>query len=34
MTAVAPSGTYYVRIRGITSCGLTPPTNEVVVVVP
>jgi glucose/arabinose dehydrogenase len=34
MTAVAPPGTYHVRIRGITSCGLTPPTNEVVVVVP
>jgi glucose/arabinose dehydrogenase len=34
VVAVAPSGTYHVRVRGVTSCGLTPPTNEVVVVVP
>lgn len=29
-----PPGTYYVRIRAVTSCGTTPPSNEVVVVVP
>ncbi|MEZ5289162.1 MAG: fibronectin type III domain-containing protein, partial [Vicinamibacterales bacterium] len=30
----APSGTYYVRVRAITACGNTPPSDEIVVVVP
>jgi hypothetical protein len=29
-----PAGTYYVRIRAVSACGTTPPSNEVTVVVP
>ena len=30
----APGGTYFVRVKAVTPCGITPATNEVVVVVP
>ncbi|MEZ5419889.1 MAG: hypothetical protein R2708_21445 [Vicinamibacterales bacterium] len=30
----APSGTYYVRVRAANAFGVSPPTNEIVVVVP
>jgi glucose/arabinose dehydrogenase len=30
----APSGTYFVRVKAVTPCGITTPSNEVVVVVP
>lgn len=30
----APRGTYFVRVRAANAFGLSPPTNEVVVVVP
>ena len=35
-TALAgvPPGTYYVRLIGVTGCGVTGPSNEVVVSVP
>ena len=33
-SAPAPSGTYYVRVRAANEFGVSPPTNEVVVVVP
>ncbi len=32
-TTVAPFGTYFVRVRGVSSCGVSPPSNEVVVAV-
>jgi len=30
----APSGTYFVRVKAVTACGVTTASNEVVVVVP
>jgi glucose/arabinose dehydrogenase len=30
----APSGTYFVRVKAVTPCGITMPSNEVEVVVP
>jgi hypothetical protein len=32
--AAVPSGTYYVRVRGVTPAGAGPPTPTIVVVVP
>jgi hypothetical protein len=34
LTAVAPNGLYFVRVRGLNGCGLGPPSNEVPVQVP
>ena len=34
VTATAPSGTYFVRVRGLNAAGIGPPSNEVVVTVP
>jgi subtilisin len=34
LTASAPSGVYYVRVRARSICGLTGPSNEVILVVP
>ena len=34
ITTGAPNGVYYVRVRGLNGCGLSPPTNELVVMVP
>lgn len=32
-SATAPHGTYYVRVRALTSCGMSPPSPEVGIVV-
>jgi glucose/arabinose dehydrogenase len=34
LTATAPAGTYFVRVRGINGCGPSPPSSEVTVRVP
>ena len=34
LTAVAPNGTDFVRVRGRSSCGTGPVSNEVIVTVP
>jgi hypothetical protein len=34
ITASAPRGIYFVRVRGRNSCGTSPPSNEIVVIVP
>jgi predicted phage tail protein len=33
-TANAPPGTYFVRVRAVTSCGVSSPTSDVTIVVP
>ena len=32
-TVGAPLGTYYVRVRAASACGVSPPSNEIVVTV-
>jgi hypothetical protein len=34
LTALAPRGTYFVRVRGRNACGTSAPSNEIIVVVP
>jgi len=34
LSATAPSGTYYVRLRAANDCGSTPAANELVITVP
>jgi len=34
VSGAVPAGTYYARVRALTSCGITPASNEVVLVVP
>jgi hypothetical protein len=33
-STVAPNGTYFVRVRAVNGCGVSPPSNERTVVVP
>jgi hypothetical protein len=33
-STVAPDGTYFVRVRATNACGVSPPSNEAIVVVP
>jgi predicted phage tail protein len=33
-STVAPDGTYFVRVRATNACGVSPPSNEQIVVVP
>jgi len=33
-SGVAPNGTYFVRVRATNTCGTSPPSNEVTLVVP
>jgi hypothetical protein len=34
VAAVAPPGTYYVRVRAVSACGISTPSQEITVVVP
>ena len=34
VSGVVPAGTYHVRVRALTACGMTPPSNEISVTVP
>lgn len=34
VSGAVPAGTYYVRIRAVTPCGTTPPSNEAIAAVP
>jgi hypothetical protein len=33
-STVAPNGTFFVRVRAVNSCGMSPPSNERTVIVP
>jgi predicted phage tail protein len=33
-STAAPDGTYFVRVRSVNACGVSPPSNEATVVVP
>ena len=34
LTATAPNGIYYVRVRSVNACGIGPPTPDVIITVP
>jgi predicted phage tail protein len=34
LTAMAPNGTYFVRVRAVNACGAGPPSAEIVINVP